>query len=459
VAEEPSEQAQKPSTAPPVPSLPTQPSQLDFPGKAKPKAASPFAASLRRALQQRVAIGFGAGILVILAIAYYAFSSGKGGILVLDTSSDLSIQLNGQTVTGQKDPRGRFIPAYAGVYGLTLTRPNYQPLTLTVTLSRGETVGVRPAYTLLPNSQQSDISTIDFVHASADHKSLLYLGNNGQTLFRFDIAKGIQIPLTDKSLQNIEDVEWSSDPTVALLTQPGHVFLHEIPKYDFRNQITVQVAGDEFESPVWDPLDNTRLAGAYITPGGEESLVFTDRRLARIERKADLSSIPELTAPKLVWAASDTFIALINRSTDTQANDIWLYNTANGDLTKATTGGGVQDAEFSPDGSMLLYQTISSDSANPFHATLNTAKSDGSEKNALGIPGTVAQAAWKDNSSFFLPNPSSLALALYTLDGKRQDVPYALSDPVNIKGMFYFPDVSELIFYTHQAIYTVDLRS
>ena len=452
-----------PSKSPFASSAPPVPPELIAadPNKAKKEGdKNPFAEPLRKALRQRVLIGIGAGILVLLAILYYAFVAGKGGILVLDTSGDLTIQLNGQPVTGEHDSRGRFIPAYAGVYRLTLTRPTYQPLTLDVSLARGETVGVRPAYSLLPNSQQTPLSTIDYVHVAPDGKSILYLGNSGQTLYRFDISQGKQIPLTDQPLRGISDIEWSSDPTVALFVQDGTSFLHEIPKYDFRNQITVRVAGPEVIGPVWDPLDNTRIAAIYIPGTGEESLIFTDPHIARIERKADLTSIPELKNPKLVWAGgSDAYVAIINRSTDSQANNIWLYKTADGTLTQATSGGGVGDAKFSPDGSMLLYQTASNDAANPFHATLTVAKADGSNKLPLGVPGTVAQAAWKDNGSFYLPNPATANLELYTLDGKRTDVPYSLSNPVDIRGMIYFSDKKKLIFYTTQAIYTIDLGS
>lgn len=393
-------------------------------------------------------------MLVLAGIGYYTFTSSRGGILVLDTSPDIELLVNGQKAIIQKDSRGMFVSAYPGIYRLKLTKANYQPFSLDVTVGRGEVVGVRPAYVLLPNSQETDVSTIDYVSSSADQKSLLYLGNNRQTIYRYDIAQNQQIPLTDQPLRNVNDIQWSTDPTVALITMGGSAYLHEIPTYDFHDQILLRLGGGELISPIWDPSNDQRLAFAYFTPTGERSLIFADKNLKSLTRKADLS---QFTNPKLVWSDDSQYIAIINHASNPADNDLWIYTTADGTLNKITIGGGLQNATFSPDGRWILYQTASNEASNPFHATLTLSKPDGTNKMALSVPGTVAQAAWKDASSFFLPDIDHNALVLHSVDGSVQTIPFSLSDTVNIQGMTYFVKSNKLVFYTHQAIYTVDL--
>jgi hypothetical protein len=249
----------------------------------------------------------------------------------------------------------------------------------------------------------------------------------------------------------VSDVQWSSQPDVALITQNDGVYLREIPTFDYQNQTLVKLGGPEIVSPIWDPLDPERMAFAYYPASGEKSLVFTGKHLSPLDRKADLSA---LTNPKLTWSADDAYILLLNRSSDLTQNNLWVYTTADGSLKQITTGGKITDASFSPDSDIILYESTATSAT----ASLSLIKPDGSSNKTLNIAGKVARAAWKDNSSFFLPNDDDNSLTLYGTDGTKQRAVFAFPTALKIKGMFYFKASKSLIFYTDDSIYTVGLE-
>jgi hypothetical protein len=69
----------------------------------------------------------------------------------------------------------------------------------------------------------------------------------------------------------------------------------------------------------------------------------------------------------------------------------------------------------------------------------------------------VAKSAWRDNSSFFLPDPESNALLVISTTGGRERIPYTLPQTLTVEGMIYFASTQTLIFYTETAVYTVNL--
>jgi hypothetical protein len=457
---------QKPSEAPtpgnagntPMPAVPPPVEPAPPPANVPPASVggSPFAGSLQKLKRQKITIAVSGAIFLILGITYFFFLSNKGGILVLDTSKDLTITLNDRPADIQQKPNGIYVPAYAGQYRLKISKPTYLPFTLDINLKKGENLNVLPAYTLLPRTEQQAASSVDYVRPAADQKSVFYLGDNRQTIYHADVITTVQTPLTDKPLVGVSDVQWSSDPSVALITQSNGVYLHEIPKFDFENQILLRLGGSEIISPIWDPTNTGRIAFVYEPNTGEKSLVFADKRLSKIDRKADIKDL-NLVNPKLVWSRNSSYIALISRSTDTNQNNMWVYTTANGSLTQVTTAGNVTDASFSPNETTVLYESYATDPSNPLNAYLSTMGIDGGNKKPLNLPGKIARTAWKDDSSFFLPSLDRNILSVYSLSGSRQDVPFSFPNLISIQGIYYFPKTSSLIFYTDRSIYTINL--
>ncbi|MEI6478478.1 MAG: hypothetical protein WCO52_05840 [bacterium] len=431
-------------TPPPI-IAPNKPST----GKVPPVSSSPFTKDIRRKKLRSWGITAVIAAFILSLLGLYLYTSGRSTILILDTSKDITITLNGQKAPTKLTNKGYEITVFAGSYRLQIAKTHYLPFVQDILLGRGQSLQVRPAYAFQPTSKQSEVATVDYVRPSVDEKSVFYLGDNRKTIYRMNISSQIRVPLTTTNLHGVSDVQWSSQPDVALITEADGVYLREIPTFNFTTQTLVKLGGPEIISPIWDPLNPERLAFAYFTAGGERSLVFSDKRLTKMDRKADLSAIPN---PKLIWSPNDAYILLVARSSDPGLENLWVYTTADGTLKQLTTGGSILDASFSPDSGIILYESQSAGIS-----VLGTMKPDGSGQKQLNVAGKVAQAAWKGSSGFYLPSQNSNAITSYGIDGTSKEVVFAFPTQLSIKGMFYFGTSKTLIFYTDSSLYTVGL--
>ena len=409
--------------------------------------ADPFAKSAT-AGRRKLIIGIASAILAVCAIGYFVASGGKGTVIVqYDTPTGITITLNDQPVEVRKDTDGLHISAYPGQYRLKITRTDYLPFIQDITVSRGSSVTVRPAFALIPK-QSGDASsmTVQFVQPTEDGQTILYLGNGGATLYQMDLSTQVPLPITTQNLSGVTDIQWSAQPDVALVLKRDGAYLQEVPTYNFRTQAIRKIAGPEFEAAAWDPLDSSRLAVAYYAPGGESSLIFSDKTGVPGDRKADLTGIEKA---KLVWSPDSRYIAVIGRSADQSKNHLWLYGLTDGSFVQLSPDSGAVDASFAPDGSTILYERVGS--------TLKTIGTDGSDQKEVGLVGHAAQAAWHDSSSFFLPSSADSSLVLHSLGGGNQELAYTFTDPTQVQGMYYFPTGNKLLFFTRSTLYTINV--
>jgi hypothetical protein len=429
------------------------------PGKPAKPGGNPFTKQRRFTLLRNILVGTLAVAAIFGAGWWYFKVYNRSGILILDPGDNVTIKLNNRPVKTRKDPRGIFIQTSAGNYQLTISKPSYLPYTQNIRLGRGKIAEIRPAFTILPAAiarGASATTSIDYVRPSRDEKTVFFLGDNRQRIYRMEIANQVQIRLTERPLQGVSDMQWSAEPDVALVTLPDGVYLHEIPYYDFVTQTLVKIGGRDVLSPVWDPTNSQRLAFGYYPASGEKSLAFADKYLQKIDRKADISGIPN---PKIVWSPDASALLILGRSEDRSRNNIWLYTTGTGALTQLTKDGGITNATFGPNSDIILLEQVDSGSDNPLASTLSYMPVDGSEIIPLRISGKVDKAAWRDSRSFYLPDSTSNTLTLNTVERKPdiKRIPFNFSDTVHIQGMFYYPSSKTLIFYTTDAIYTLNL--
>ncbi len=412
--------------------------------------ANPFAKNRRTTLVRNV-LGWTIAIVVIVGGFAYFTRTQQSSILILGSTSDVSISLNGRAVQGKNDPRGISVPVYSGEYRLTLTRPDNEQFSQDVSVPAGITVSIRPVYTLYtpPSSPSNSSNTIDYVVATPDQKNIYYLGDDRSRLYRMEVSNRSVIPLTQQPLSGVSAVEWSNDPSVALVIQTNGIFLQEIPNYDFKGQHIVHVA-DDFLSPKWDPNDNSRIGAAYFAKSGEKSLVLVDKRFTTIDRKADLSNF---TNPKIIWSPDSKYIAVINRANDPLQNNLWLYNLSTGEFRALTSAGTVLDASFSPGSNAILYETLT----NNEHTLRAKSVATGTDF-AVSFSNTVKQTAWRDDASFYTTGSTNNSLSIHSLNGDAQDITYSGPSTSTIRGMFYFSSSQTLVFYTENTVYTVSLN-
>jgi hypothetical protein len=443
----PPEQAPAPLPAEPTSTTPAIPPEHPLNLSATENKPNPFAKGQQTSKIRLVALGI-VGLGVIGGLVWYLFlNSSKGEIILEDIDpTSVTIHLNDKAVPFKKTAEGLVIDAYPGSYRLILEKQDFSPYIQDILLTKKQTLAIRPAFTLLPKKEdQNTTSTVDFVRPSQDNTALFFLGNNTQTIYRMNISDRNPSGLNSVPLSGVYDIEWPTNPDVALVLSRSGTFLQEIPRFDFVNQIAKKVGGSEFTAGTWDPTDNNRIALVYANAKGEHSLVFTDRSFSKLDRKTDLGG---LVNPKLVWSPDSSTIALIPRSSDPNQNNIWLYTTSNGNLRQLTQDGNVANASFSPDSAVLLYEQ---------GGQLHTIRPDDTVIAYVNIAGHVNQAAWKDANSFFLPDSDKSSLALYTLNGDRTDLAFSFKDVGSVQGMLYFQSSKTLIFYTNRSIFSVNV--
>lgn len=386
----------------------------------------------------------------MIGFGIFLYIESRGGIIVLDPQSDTTITLNGTQFKGRNDSRGIYIPTNPGRYRLRITRQNFTPFVSDVTIHRGEIIKIRPIFNLIPQVAGGSASTkVDFVRTTTDQRSVLYLGNR-QTIYKLNIADQSQFPITKSAITGVKNIQWAEKADLALVLKSDGLFLQEIPSYDFRTQAAVKLAGTEVSDAIWDPSTFERIAAIYNPPTGEHSLVFADKHFTTIDRKVDIAN---LVNPRLVWSSDVDHILLIPRSNNSAENNLWEYTTTNGSLKQLTQSGNVGDATFSPDGKTILYQ-IGSDSS----ATLTTLTAGGDQQKALRVHGLVAAAAWKDNTSFYIPSSDQSSLLLYTIGGDTtQTIAFSFPNNQPVRGMQYLEPSHTLTFYTASTIYLSSL--
>jgi hypothetical protein len=437
-----------------TPGFPTTP----FKEKKKEKAKNPFQAGMQKQKILSFIAVCSLAILVIGGVYWFIAIYNRSGLLILDTGENITITLNGKLVNTTKKDKGLFISASAGSYKLTITKNSYLPFTQNIRLGRGITDEIRPVFTLLKPTltEGTASSTIDFVRPSSDQSTIFYLGNQRTIIYRMDINNLYSIPLTSHPLNGITDINWSWNPDLALVTMADGVYLQEIPYYNFVTQTMVKIGGPEIVSPVWDPNNSGRFAFAYFPSTGESSLIFTDKYMRKLDRKANINGIPN---PKLVWSSDSSEILLLGRSADSSQNNIWLYDTTQGTLKQITQGGGILDASFSPSGDYILIEKLSNVANSPLSTSLSYIDVTSNQVTPLNIAGKVAKAAWKNDTSFYLPDVKDNNLLLTTLSNsiKQTAIPFSFANSLTIEGMYYYPSTHTLIFYTSDSIYAVSL--
>ena len=410
----------------------------------RPEGGDPFAKRAKVDRRKRLVFVVSGGLLVIGIFVFVTWLGTRGGILILEPSSDFTVSLNGNKTNLQTRKDGVFISTNPGLYRLELSKPGFAPFGATVDIGRGQTVQIRPIYSVLPKQIREAGGSVAFVRESQDQKRIFYLGNNRQTIYQVLIANQQQIPITLQPLLGVKDIEWSDAPNLALVVQGDGTYLQEIPVYDFTNQIKTKIAGLEIGSPVWDPNDQNRIAFTYQPGNGEHSLVLSDIHISSLDRKADITSLPD---PKLVWAPNSNFILLIPHGGTANQHDLWRYSTVDGSMKRLSSGGNVGSASVSPDSGTIIYEQ---------GGDLKTVKPDGSGESDLRLKANTMQVAWRDSESFYLPDNSANTLNIVGLNGKKEMLPFSFPDTA-IQGMNYFTTNHTLVFYTDSSIFLADL--
>jgi hypothetical protein len=300
-----------------------------------------------------------------------------------------------------------------------------------------------------------------FLSASNDGKSILYLSGDGKALYKNDLSlndKGeIQTnvqPMTNAKLSGIEEIIWSPNLDLALFRKSGAIYVFDFQKYDFIHQ-TETLWNSNVGSVAWAP-DNTDIA--YVDT---QNNLLSFSNISHSDQRVVLNfSNYGITNPILHWSSNSQYLLVIPRDTDYNQNKIYIFNTFTNQLNEITNIGNQVDATFSPDNKTILYTSYSKAADNSDPNILSVMNVDGSNKKSLDIRTTFGKIAWNKDGNNFLVGALDTANDLETVYNfnnsiLKADGFYKTLDS-GIPSLVKIVDDDKIIVYqTNQGIFAV----
>jgi hypothetical protein len=406
----------------------------------------PFEQQAVRSKRKSIFIRLIVGLLVVSLFTFFFLRSDRGGILVRGTEGEITVRINGTTLSMDRNRRGYFIPLYAGQYRVVVEKQNHSPFSQDVLVQRGKTTEILPVFAFTPPSLQTAVSSVDFMHASSDGASIYYAGDAKTALYRMEVTTQQRISLSLQAIPDIHAVQWSSNQNLALVSRRDGLYLTEIPSFDFRSQRLIKIAGTEVQSAQWDPIHPNRIASILHTPAGEHSLVFSDSHMNDIQRKADVAHIPN---PTLTWSPNGRYILILGQGSTPEMNHVWAYTTATGTLEQITTQAGVLGVSIAPDEKHIIFQR------SPDILSLYSVEER--RESAISQTAAIQTLAWKDNQTLLIPTNSQQLVEMNVKTSSTKTYSYSFPETLSISRLLYFSKSNSVIFSTSKELYTLSL--
>lgn len=278
-----------------------------------------------------------------------------------------------------------------------------------------------------------------FALAAQPEQNLFYfLSNGGKTIFQlllgssqFDqTAVPDQRAVTPATLPPLERVIFAPDFGVAVFKlKNGETGLYDFKRYNLVNQ-EYHAWGKTIGDVIWRP-DGEKLVYYFEGPGGERSLMQTNRQNSPTERIFDLRG-EGIANPQLGWSPDGNLITLVANG------NLYVLDYPTKTLTKLISGG-VSAAHFATNSNPLFYTQsgqlylVSVQRVDPFAVT--TAAADigkvvmGQPLN-LGIQADARKIAFNPNQNqAFAVSNDNRVYAINLTSGQTKELAY--KQPVN----------------------------
>ena len=265
--------------------------------------------------------------------------------------------------------------------------------------------------------------------------------------------------ITAKPIENVNNILWSPTKELLLLRRGRSVSLFDFKKYDFVSQSEVNFSNDVGDI-AWAP-DNSRIAYVFMPPGGERTLIFSDKTNQTIYRAADLRALG-IENPYIAFSPDSTWLAIIPRNSDFNGNKIYLMNIYTKEVKLVGDAGNQKEAIFSADSKKIIYSTFSTDPNNAMHRDLSLMKIDGSDKKSLGVGVKATNIRlWSDpNKVFLLQTAESSKLLLKDLtSGSISDFYFKGIQQSKITEIILNNTKNGAVFVSNGKLYFVKLTS
>lgn len=351
-----------------------------------------------------------------LLLLFWLFSRSFVSIKVTPVNAKVLVDDKVVTVTNGGISRQNVTP---GIHRVTISADNFIGYTQDVDFKRGFMRQITVSLVAIPQPLEIG-SGSKLLSKGKDFDVVNYLSSDSKTLYqaklgtndRGDLAVLSTLAITDPKLASISQIIWSPARDVALFRKTDNTInIFDFMKYDFIHQ-TETAWGNNIASVAWAP-DSSEVT-YYYTGGGEQSLILSNIANTSVTRVENFAGT-NIVNPLLRWSPDSQHLLIIPQNSDVSKNNLYVFDAYARTMKAITDTGNIVDANFSPDGNMILYSTYSKDSVNPVTSMLSVMDKDGSNQRSLDLRAEVSKVAWSSDSK-------NIAVATYDSGTQKESI-------------------------------------
>lgn len=289
---------------------------------------------------------------------------------------------------------------------------------------------------------------MQFVTFTQDGKDLLYLSNNGKTIYKLNSASSDQpqtpYAITPDVFSAIQDIIWNPNKELAIIKNTtGNTSLYDFNRYDLLHQENFDWGAD-IKGIAWRS-DGEKTIYYYAPASGEQSLIRADKNNSAIEKILDMRPY-NLGSAKISWSADQQKVLLLT-------SKIYLFDVYTKTITPLEQVTEVTQAQFTPDSQQIIYQN----SGSIYLLDLSTKAIED-----LGIKTTLDRIVWLDQTNFIYAETidDKDQFAKYNLTTKEK-ITYDYNTEQNLKAtnLLLSANPDKLFFISNSYLYSLKLEN
>ncbi|EKD56037.1 MAG: hypothetical protein ACD_58C00316G0010 [uncultured bacterium] len=379
------------------------------------------------------------GAFIVIAGAVYYFFFYQAILTINVEPNSAQVEIGGYSNVGNNQFKLK-----PGSYNLKVSLTDYVVYTQDLTFKPS----ARQTITVALNRQSEVVKLVDypalFATQSIDKQSLVYLSNQGTTIYKIDgilgDTKEKPYAVTPASFKEISDIKWNLQNDLALVKQANRWYLYDFKRYDLLHQESTQWS-DGIGNVAWSP-DGQKVAYFFNT-SSEKTLIRANKDNSEMERIYNFKDT-SITNPKIYWSADGLTMLIID-------NGLYIFDVYSKTLTQLKQFESVTDANFAPDSQHIIYEKDGS---------LYLINLTGENKVDLTVATPLNKTVWFDQNNLlyfitegatdnlFKLNISALTKTAYT---------YKPNYTINAKNLIITSDLSRVIFNQDDFEYSLKL--